>query len=435
MKRRVRWLLIPLAALFVLLVGSFTADRLWLGPAGPSHAEVTKTLPFFNPAREGLVRIRAGGMEFRARIAGFANRQGEGVILLHGFAETSIMWEPLMTRLANAGFRVVAFDQRGYSPGARPSGVHAYRNQKMAGDVIAVATAVGFERFHIVGHDFGGAVAWLAADRFPREIMSLTALSMPHPLALADALNDFSSQWLNSSYVPLRWIPLMPELVFGFNQAAHLKAVHWQLQRPEQVAEYAQVFSEFGALRGAFNWYRAFSLQPHDFSSTIKQPVLFLWGNRDEAFGRSAAEKTANYVEGPFRFHHLTAGHRLMTEIPNFVSNEVVSHLKTWSNISEQWKLGLVKSQPADASCVQSRPSCLSITVTSDGTGVRIRNLCNEHHQGTVQISCTGWSPEAFVEHRFNLGAKTVLIQDYNELSFGTCYYGHRLCVVQLPQQ
>ena len=435
MKRRVRWLLIPLAALFVLLVGSFTADRLWLGPEGPSHAEVTKTLPFFNPAREGLVRIRADGMEFRARIAGFGNRQGEGVILLHGFAETSIMWEPLMSRLANAGFRVVAFDQRGYSPGARPSGVHAYRNQKMAGDVIAVATAVGFERFHIVGHDFGGAVAWLAADRFPREIMSLTALSMPHPLALADALNDFSSQWLNSSYVPLRWIPLMPELVFGFNQAAHLKAVQWQLQRPEQVAEYTQVFSEYGALRGAFNWYRAFSLQPRDFSSTIKQPVLFLSGNRDEAFDRSAIEKTANYVEGPFRFHHLTAGHRLMTEIPNFVSNEVVSHLKTWSNISEQWKLGLVKSQPADASCVQSRPSCLSISVTSDGTRVRIRNLCNEHHQGTVQISCTGWSPEAFVEHRFNLGAKTVLIQDYNELSFGTCYYGHRLCVVQLPQQ
>lgn len=435
MKRRFRWLLIPPAALFVLLVGAFAADRLWLAPVGPSHAEVTKALPLFDPDREGLVRIRAGGMEFRARTAGFGNRQGEGVILLHGFAETSMMWEPLMSRLADAGFRVVAFDQRGYSPGARPSGVRAYRNQMLAGDVIAVAAAVGFERFHVIGHDFGGAVAWLAADRFPREIMSLTALSMPHPLALADALNDFSPQWLNSSYVPLRWVPLMPELIFGFNQAAHLKAVQWQLQPDEQVAEYAQVFSEFGALQGALNWYRAFSLQPRDFSSTIKQPVLFLWGNRDEAFDRTAAEKTANYVEGPFRFHRLQAGHRLMTEIPSFVSNEVVSHLKTWSSVSEQWKLGLVKSQPADASCLQSRPSCLSISVSSDGTGVRIRNLCNEPHRGTVQISCTGWAPDAFVEYRFDLGAKTVLVQDYNGFSFGHCYYGYRLCVAGLPQQ
>ncbi len=301
--------------------------------------------------------------------------------------------------------------------------------------MVAVATAVGFERFHVVGHDFGGAIAWMAADRFPRQVMSVTVLSMPHPAALNDALNDLSPQWLSSSYVPLRWIPLMPELVFGFNHAAHLKAVQWQLHPPEQVEEYAQVFSEFGALRGALNWYRAFKLGPRDFSSKIKQPVLFIWGDRDEVFGRVAAAKTANYVEGPFRFDHLPAGHWLMTEMPDFVSNEVVSHLETWSSVSEQWKLALEKSQTTDASCVQSKPNCLSISVTPNGNGVSIRNLCNENHQGTVQISCTGWAPDAFVEYRFNLGAKTDLVQEYNGFSFGNCYYGHRLCVVQAPQQ
>jgi pimeloyl-ACP methyl ester carboxylesterase len=420
--------------LLVLFVGVSTADRLWLSPAGPSHTEITKTLPLFDPAREGLVRIRAGGMEFRARIAGFGNRQGEGVILLHGFPETSIMWEPLMNRLAKAGFRVVAFDQRGYSPGARPFGVSAYSPHKLAGDVMAVAAAVGFERFHVVGHDFGGAVAWMVADRFPRKVMTVTVLSMPHPAALADALNDFGPQWLNSSYVPLRWIPLVPELVFGFNHAAHLKAVQWRLHSPEDVKEYAQVFSEFGALRGALNWYRAFRLDPRDFSSKIKQPVLFMWGKRDEVFDRDAAEKTANYVSGPFRYYHPKAGHWLMAEMPDIVSNEIVSHLETWSSVSEQWKLAMEKSQATEASCVQSTPSCLSISVTPDGDGVRIRNLCNENRQGTVQISCTGWAPDAFVEYRFNLGPKTDLVQEYNGFSFGNCYYGHRLCMVELPQ-
>lgn len=436
MQRRFKWLLIALAALLVLLVGVSTAGRSWFAPAGSSHTEITKNLPLFDPAREGLVRIHAGGMEFRARVAGFDNPQGEGVILLHGFAETSIMWEPLIDRLAKAGFRVVAFDQRGYSPGARPFGVSAYRPRKLAGDVIAVAAAVGFERFHVVGHDFGGAVAWLTADRFPRKVMSVTVLSMPHPAALTDALNDdFGPQWLNSSYVPLRWIPLVPELVFGFNHAAHLKTVQWQLHSPEQVEEYTRVFSEFGALHGALNWYRAFRITPPDFSTKIKQPVLFVWGQRDEVFGRVAAEKTADYVEGPFRFYRPKAGHWPMTEIPGLVSNEVVSHLETWSSVSEQWKLSLAKSQANDASCVQSSANCLSIAVTPDGNGVRIRNLCNESRQGSVQISCTGWAPDAFVEYRFNLGAKSDVVQEYNGFSFGNCYYSHRLCVVQLPQQ
>ena len=146
MKRFKRlWILV---AVFLLPVAAaYAVDRLFLGPTCPAcHAGITKNLPLFDPSREGLVRIRASGMEFRARVAGFSNHEGEGVILLHGFPETSITWEPLIDKLARAGFRAVAFDQRGYSPGARPFGANSYSSARLASDVIAIAAAVGFDR-------------------------------------------------------------------------------------------------------------------------------------------------------------------------------------------------------------------------------------------------------------------------------------------------
>ena len=437
MKRRFKWLWIPVVFLLLLVAAAYAVDRLLLAPACPAcHTDMTKNLPLFDPSREGLVRIRANGMEFRARVAGFSNREGEGVILLHGFPETSIMWEPLLDKLAKAGFRAVAFDQRGYSPGARPFRVDSYSSGRLAADVIAVATAVGFDRFHVVGHDFGGAIAWIAADRFPREIISVTSLATPHPEALAEALHDLRNQRLKSSYALLYRIPVLSELVLGFNRAAYLQRLKWQLHPPEQIEEYKQVFSEPGALWGALNWYRAFRFQSNEPLGKIRQPTLFIWGNEDGAFGRVAAEKTADYVEGPFRFHGLRAGHLLMLEVPELVANAVLSHLRTWSQVSEQWKLALENAPQVDASpCDQSRPNCLSILVTPNGNAVRIRNRCNERYQGIVRVSCTGWALGAFVEYRFNLGAKGDVIQENSGFSFGDCYYSHRLCSRQLQER
>jgi pimeloyl-ACP methyl ester carboxylesterase len=375
-------------------------------------------------------------MEFRARVAGFSNSKGEGVILLHGFPETSIMWESLLDKLAKAGFRAVAFDQRGYSPGARPFGIDSYSSGRLATDVVAVATAVGFDRFHIVGHDFGGAIAWITADRFPREIMSVTSLSMPHPEALAEALSALRGQRLKSSYTLLYRIPVLPELALGFDQAALLQRLKWRFHPLDQIEEYKQVFSEPGALRGALNWYRAFQFRSNEPLGKIRQPTLFIWGNGDGAFGHIAAEKTADYVEGPFRFLELRASHNLMLEVPELVANALLSHLRTWSQVSEQWKLALENApQKAASPCGQSRPTCLSVLVTPNGNAVRIRNRCNERYQGIVRVSCTGWAPGAFVEYRFNLGAKGDVIQESSGFSFGDCYYSHRLCSRQLQEQ
>lgn len=435
--KRLNWLWILVAVSLLPVATAYAVDRLFLAPVCPAcHAEITKNLPLFDPSREGLVRIRANGMEFRARVAGFSNHYREGVILLHGFAETSIIWEPMMEKLAGSGFRVVAFDQRGYSPGARPSGVNAYSSKKLAGDVIGIATAVGFDRFHVVGNDFGGAIAWVAADRFPRKILSVTSLATPHPEALSEALADSNAQWRRSSYIAFYWIPVLPELVLGFNRATYLQDLNWQLYPVKQIEEFKQVFSEPGALTSALNWYRAFRFQSYEALGKIRQPSLFMWGNEDGAFGPVAADETVNYVEGSFRFYRLRAGHFLMIELPEFVTDEVLSHLRTWSETSDetskQWKLVQVNAPRKNASsCDQSKPKCLKIRFASDGNAIRIRNSCNERYQAIVRVSCTGWVPETFVEYRFNLGAKGDAIQRNNGFSSGNCYYRRALCSVK----
>lgn len=435
MRNWFKWLWVPVALLLLPAASAYGIDKFWLASGLASHSAATKTLPLFDPSRKGLVRIRASGMEFRARVAGFDNPDGEGVILLHGFPETSIMWDSMLDRLAKAGYRVVAFDQRGYSPGARPFLVRSYGTGRLASDVMAVAGAVGFDRFHVIGHDFGGAIAWIVADRYPQEVLSLTALSMPHPGALSEALEDPDAQWLHSSYVLMHWVPLLPELVFGFDRAAYLRHLKWETHPPEQVKEYTAVFSEYGALRGALNWYRAFRFAPRDPLRKISQPTLFMWGNEDPAFSRLAAETTANHVEGPFRFHRLSAGHSLLLELPDQVGDEVLSHLKTAAQVREQWQSMQAKASREDPSCNKAKPHCLRIIASPDGKSLRIRNRCDEPHRGALRISCTLWPKDAFVEYRFDLGPNADMVQESNGFAAGDCYYSQRLCEPELSKQ
>ena len=429
------WLLATICLLPVTT--AYAIDRLLLAPACPDcNAEMTEKLPLFDGTQEGLVRIRANSMEFRARVAGFTdNPDGQGVILLHGFPETSIMWEPLLEKLSKAGYRVVAFDQRGYSPAARPFSQNAYTKGKLATDVLAIADAVGFEQFHVIGHDFGGAIAWVVADRYPERVLSLTSLSMPHPSALAEALESPASQWGRSSYVLFYQIPVLPELIMGFNRAAYLEYLKWQKNPPEQVKEYERVFGEPGALRAALNWYRAFEFHSLDPLGKIRPPTLFIWGRQDGAFGRTAATKTVNHMDGPYRLHTVDAGHQLMLEVPDIVEEDVLEHLRGAAYTSKQWNAALAERPQQDGSpCDQSRPQCLNIFVAPDGKTLRIRNRCDEAYEGVVRVSCTGWAPDASVEYRFSLGAKAEMTQQSTGFSFGDCYYRHRLCSKQAQE-
>ena len=144
--KRLKWVWIAAAIVVLPIAALYAIDRLFLAPSCPNcHTEMTNALSLFDGTQDGLVRIKANSMEFRARVAGMNNLGGEGVILLHGFPETSIMWEPLLERLSQAGYRAIAFDQRGYSPGARPR----TQNEYTKGNIIFLGPSLRISSYSI----------------------------------------------------------------------------------------------------------------------------------------------------------------------------------------------------------------------------------------------------------------------------------------------
>jgi pimeloyl-ACP methyl ester carboxylesterase len=327
--RFIKYGLLTLLGLFVtiqlVLWGSTLAaldhDRL--------HTAATEALPLFSGESDsGLVRIEANNFEFRARVAGFNQPQHTGnLILLHGFPETSIMYTPLIAAADAAGYRVVAFDQRGYSPGARPTGSDNYTGDRLVGDVLAVADAAGFDEFHLVGHDWGAAVGWQVVFAAADRINSWTALSIPHVVAFGDALENDPEQRSKSSYMAFFWLPFIPENTFGFNDFGLLDIFFGEHPKLE-VQEYKAVLSEPGAMTGALNWYRAGQGEADSGGSVdILTPTLFIWGNEDPAVAKAAVEGQRPFMKGPFRVTELTTGHWLMATATDPVVADVLAHI------------------------------------------------------------------------------------------------------------
>ena len=113
---------------------------------------------------------------------------GPAAVLLHGFPQNATMWRAVAPALHAAGLRTIAPDQRGYSPGARPTDPDDYKIELLAGDVLSIMDGCGVDRAHVVGHDWGAVVGWWLAARYPARVCTFTAISVPHPRALARAL-------------------------------------------------------------------------------------------------------------------------------------------------------------------------------------------------------------------------------------------------------
>jgi pimeloyl-ACP methyl ester carboxylesterase len=272
--------------------------------------------------------LKANGMTFRCREAGST---GEPVMLLHGFPETSHMWIGLMERLEGEGYRCLAPDQRGYSPGARPEGSEHYRYADMASDVFALADGWGVGRFHLVGHDWGAGAGWSAVAADPGRLLSWSALSVPHIAAFGKAIREVPEQQQKSGYVTFFQQPGAAETALSANDYAALKGV-WSESSPEQVEEYLSVFMQPGALTAALNWYRGSrGLDPEDPEigfGPVEVPTLLIWGNTDMAIGRQAVENAAAYMRGRYTFVELDAGHWLIQEQPQRVGDEILAHLR-----------------------------------------------------------------------------------------------------------
>lgn len=271
--------------------------------------------------------VPAGDFTFTVAIAG--PDDGVPVLMLHGFPQSRHAWTRQMEALAAEGFRCIAPDQRGYSPGARPQGTEHYAVQNIVGDALAIANALGAQRFHLVGHDWGGQIAWMTALTAPERILTLSVLSRPHPAAFARAwANDPDQPGRSSHHASL----LKPETAAAI-RAANLAPIASMFGGAGVLGatadDYIRVLSDPGALEAAIEWYRAAagSLRAADVPS-VPLPTMYVWGSADATVGRMAAEATGEFVTGPYTFVEIeNAGHFLTDEVPDEVNRHLLAHL------------------------------------------------------------------------------------------------------------
>ncbi|MCZ2809991.1 MULTISPECIES: alpha/beta fold hydrolase [unclassified Modestobacter] len=272
--------------------------------------------------------FRHGDLVFDVRDSGPAD--GEPVVLLHGFPQDAGAFDRLSPALHSAGLRTLAPDQRGYSPGARPSGRSAYRLRTVVDDVLAMLDAAGLPSAHVVGHDWGGIAAWALAAWHPWRVRTLTALSVPHPAAMSQALGH-SDQGVRSAYVGFFQLPAVPEAVLLAGRGAVLRRTLRQGGLPaELVDRYVERMREPGALTAALNWYRALPLAGGAPVGTVRVPTLHLWGARDPFLGRTATEASASFVAAPYALEVLEdVGHWIPELAAERTAELVTAHVRT----------------------------------------------------------------------------------------------------------
>ena len=245
---------------------------------------------------------------------------GPVVILLHGFPEQNTMWQPIIPQLTAQGYRCLAPLQRGYSAGARPKRRRDYRVDELVEDIRTLIDASGAQRVHLVGHDWGGAVAWRVAQQFPERLLTVTSMSVPHPGAFQKALLT-SRQGLASWYIYFFQLPRIPEWYLtsrrGTFTLSGLVESRAELARAQAESE-AKALEAPGALTAALNWYRAIPLSAlRDAAKKVTVPAMHVWSDGDVALREKGARLTGDYVLGDYRFEVLNGSHWILDEQPD----------------------------------------------------------------------------------------------------------------------
>jgi pimeloyl-ACP methyl ester carboxylesterase len=276
------------------------------------------------------LRVDRAGLVFDAWDDG--PRDGPVVVLLHGFPQSRACWDLVAPLLREHGLRTVAVDQRGYSPRARPLGRRAYRMNELVADTLAVIDTVDSGPVHLVGHDWGAAVAWAVAAEHPSNVATVTALSVPHPGAFLRAVLT-SDQVRRSWYMAMFQVPGLAERFLDPRYPARrkrfIKALIKSGQDPIRAECDVDRLIAPGALTAALNWYRAIPLSsPRQASRRVTVPTLFVWSDGDIALSRAGAELTERYVDGPYRFEVLDGvSHWMPEEAPGAVADLVAEHV------------------------------------------------------------------------------------------------------------
>jgi pimeloyl-ACP methyl ester carboxylesterase len=275
----------------------------------------------------GVIRARTietRGFTFDALEAG---SDGEPVLLLHGFPDTSLEWTALMPVLAAAGYHCLAPDQRGYSPGARPTEVDAYKYAELVADAFAFGSELG-ERFHVVAHDWGANIAWLMLQKDPSRIASYTAIAVPHYAVWARAVYDDPDM---AQYLSMLNTWMTPDKGEAFWTASAMRNM-WTAKPADLREATIAHMTEPGCMTAALNWYRASDGHKsviEDFEIwEVNVPTLLIFGSKD--VGQGTLARSAPYMKGPYRVVQPVGAHFIVDEQPKVVADETLAHLRAY---------------------------------------------------------------------------------------------------------
>ena len=282
-----------------------------------------------NYAFEDL-HLVVGKLGFHCVRAGPAS--GPPVMLLHGFPEHWWSWRHQMPLLAAAGFQVVAVDMRGYGLSDAPRDVREYRLDQLVSDIVGLAEQMGWARFDLVGHDWGGIVGWAVAAGHPLVVKNLVVINAPHLDAMPEVVFRRPWQLLRSAYVGFFQIPWLPEIMLAANGHRILKNALTSTSRRGTFSEsdldrYAVEWARRGRLRSMINYYRALVREPRDPLGRIVPPTLLLWGCQDQALDPELAQASLLKCANGWLSSHRGATHWVHLEEPSWVATKIIDFL------------------------------------------------------------------------------------------------------------
>ncbi|GAA4642535.1 alpha/beta fold hydrolase [Gordonia humi] len=238
-------------------------------------------------------------------------------VLLHGFPQTSRCWRYTSPLLNTAGYRTLAPDLRGYSPGARPHGRRAYRLPELVEDVVALIDESGGKPVHVLGHDWGALIGWSLAALRPDLVRTLTTVSVPHPGAFVRSMLG-SDQVARSWYMAAFQVPAATEALALRAPLVFNRVLESAGMDPEQISAVHREIVDADALTAALNWYRAMPFLPMAaMRARIEVPTAHVWGAADTALARRGADLVERYVDAPYELHVLPdVGHWIPEHAP-----------------------------------------------------------------------------------------------------------------------
>lgn len=270
------------------------------------------------------MKVDARGLTFDVSVAG--PEGGAPVLLLHGFPQHKSEWDRVVPLLHSVGRSTIAVDQRGYSPGARPSDVEAYGIGEMVADAVAILDALDIPAADVVGHDWGAVVGWHLAAEHAGRVRTYTAVSVPHPTGFGAAIEGDADQQQKSAYIGLFRQPGKAEDLLLEDDGMRLRAMFAGCP-PELIDGYVEPMLDRGALTGALNWYRAMHANTM-VCGPVSVPTTFVWGDRDGAIGATAARSCGDYALGDFRFVPLDGiSHWVPDEAPEDLTAAILARI------------------------------------------------------------------------------------------------------------